>query len=345
MVAVPPAFVLDVGLIADRGWVVVASVVVCFATWFVIERTRLGATLRAATENPALVQAFGINVPLLITLTYAGGVAPPVAWNLVREGQAILVDVRSAEERKFVGHVPGSLHVAWATGTALTRNPRFVRELEAKLVKDGGKDAVVLLLCRSGRRSVLAAEAAAAAGFRHVFNVLEGFEGEVVPASTPAPPPTIGFLARLCPQKGLDLVVDAFIELHRSGRHPGARLCCLGAMTAEDARFVRQLEARLEKAGCRSAVEFHPNVSRERKIELLRTLTLLSVPTDSTVVDVSLGGLGSYRAVGASTDDGTVITAMPTAGADATVRRYVMVEATVALVGLVVLGVVGLLTD
>ncbi|WP_406856769.1 branched-chain amino acid ABC transporter permease [Alsobacter sp. KACC 23698] len=58
-----------------RGWVVVASVVVCFATWFIIERTRLGAYLRAATENPALVQAFGINVPLLVTLTYAGGVA------------------------------------------------------------------------------------------------------------------------------------------------------------------------------------------------------------------------------------------------------------------------------
>jgi branched-chain amino acid transport system permease protein len=58
-----------------RGWVVVASVVICFATWFIIERTRLGAYLRAATENPALVQAFGINVPLLVTLTYAGGVA------------------------------------------------------------------------------------------------------------------------------------------------------------------------------------------------------------------------------------------------------------------------------
>ena len=97
----------------------------------------------------------------------------------MHSGQAVLVDVRSTEESKFVGHVPGSQHVAWATGTALTRNPRFVRELEAKLAKDGGKDAVVLLLCRSGKRSVLAAEAAAAAGFRHVFNVLEGFEGEI----------------------------------------------------------------------------------------------------------------------------------------------------------------------
>ena len=56
-----------------RAWVVVASLVVCLGTWFVIERTRLGATLRAGTENPALVQAFGINVPLMVMLTYAGG--------------------------------------------------------------------------------------------------------------------------------------------------------------------------------------------------------------------------------------------------------------------------------
>jgi len=58
-----------------RGWVVVASLVVCLATWFVIEKTRLGAYLRAATENPSLVGAFGINVPRLVTLTYGFGVA------------------------------------------------------------------------------------------------------------------------------------------------------------------------------------------------------------------------------------------------------------------------------
>jgi branched-chain amino acid transport system permease protein len=57
-----------------RGWVIVASLIVCLATWFVIERTKLGSYLRAATENPALVQAFGINVPRMITLTYAFGV-------------------------------------------------------------------------------------------------------------------------------------------------------------------------------------------------------------------------------------------------------------------------------
>lgn len=109
-------------------------------------------------------------------LPYAGGVTPPVAWNLFSSGQALLVDVRTGEERKFVGHVPNSLHVAWATGTSLTRNPRFVRELEAKV---GSKDAIVLLLCRSGKRSALAAEAAAKGGFTKVFNVLEGFEGEM----------------------------------------------------------------------------------------------------------------------------------------------------------------------
>jgi len=58
-----------------RAWVVVASLVVCLLTWFVIERTRLGALLRAGTENPKLVEAFGVNVPLMVTLTYGFGVA------------------------------------------------------------------------------------------------------------------------------------------------------------------------------------------------------------------------------------------------------------------------------
>lgn len=109
------------------------------------------------------------------SLPFAGSVSPQEAWALQREGAAKIVDVRTAEERKFVGHVPETLHVAWATGTALTRNPRFARELEAKV----RKDEPVLLLCRSGKRSALAAEAAAKAGFHHVFNVREGFEGEL----------------------------------------------------------------------------------------------------------------------------------------------------------------------
>ena len=108
-------------------------------------------------------------------LPYAGSVPPRDAWALVQAGQAVLVDVRTTEERKFVGHVPGTAHVAWATGTNMTRNPRFARELEAKVKKD----QVVVLLCRSGKRSALAAEVAAKAGFTNVFNILEGFEGEI----------------------------------------------------------------------------------------------------------------------------------------------------------------------
>jgi len=119
--------------------------------------------------DAARAKARAINLP------FAGGVRPRDAYALTHAGFATLVDVRSAEERRFVGHVPDSAHVAWATGTALTRNPRFVRELEAKL----RKDSVVLLLCRSGKRSALAAEAATKAGFTAAFNVLEGFEGEL----------------------------------------------------------------------------------------------------------------------------------------------------------------------
>ena len=76
----------------------------------------------------------------------ADGVTPQAAWALFSSGQAVLVDVRTAEERAFVGYVPDSVHVPWATGTSLTRNPRFVRELESKT----GKDKTILLLCRSG---------------------------------------------------------------------------------------------------------------------------------------------------------------------------------------------------
>ena len=128
-----------------------------------------------ATESAQHALEAARAIALSTGLPYAGGLSPKAAWALFAAGEAQLVDVRTAEERKFVGHVPGSLHVAWATGTALTRNPRFARELEAKVPKD----AVVLLLCRSGKRSALAAEAAAKAGFTRVFNVLEGFEGEL----------------------------------------------------------------------------------------------------------------------------------------------------------------------
>ena len=104
-----------------------------------------------------------------------GAVDPDQAWSLVQQGKAVLVDVRTAEERKFVGTAPRSVHVAWATGMAMVRNPHFIRDLEAKVKKTD----IVLLLCRSGKRSALAAQAAADAGFTRVYNVLEGFEGDL----------------------------------------------------------------------------------------------------------------------------------------------------------------------
>lgn len=115
---------------------------------------------------------------------YAGGDAPPAlgdtvtpreAWRLFAAGAAKLVDVRTAEEQIFVGYVPDSIHIPWATGTRLTRNPRFVRELEAKI----GKETTVLLLCRSGTRSAAAADALRAAGFIDVHSIEEGFEGDL----------------------------------------------------------------------------------------------------------------------------------------------------------------------
>jgi rhodanese-related sulfurtransferase len=110
-------------------------------------------------------------------LGYAGNVTPDEALELLNAGAARLIDVRTPEERKFVGYVPDSVAVPWATGTAFTRNPRFIRELEGK----ARKDEVLLFLCRSGARSILAAEAASRAQFHQAYNVLEGFEGELDP--------------------------------------------------------------------------------------------------------------------------------------------------------------------
>ncbi len=104
---------------------------------------------------------------------------------------------------------------------------------------------------------------------------LEGFEPPVLPPPTP----TVGFLARFTPGKGLDFVVDAFIELKRRGKIPGARLCCVGAMTKGDERFVSGLKGRLSQAGFAGDAEFHPNVSREEKIAHLQKMSLLTVPT------------------------------------------------------------------
>lgn len=108
-------------------------------------------------------------------LEFTGSLTPQDAWQLFQSGHAVVVDVRTNEERKFVGYVPETTHIAWATGTSFNRNPRFLKELENKV----GKDQTILLLCRSGNRSAQAATAAYQAGFEQVYNILEGFEGDL----------------------------------------------------------------------------------------------------------------------------------------------------------------------
>ncbi|WP_367065637.1 branched-chain amino acid ABC transporter permease [Oryzisolibacter sp. LB2S] len=101
-----------------RAWVVVASIVVCIATWYVIERTKLGAYLRAGTENPRLVEAFGVNVPVMITLTYAFGaalaafagvLAAPVYQVTPLMGQNLIIVVFAVVVIGGMGSIMGSI--------------------------------------------------------------------------------------------------------------------------------------------------------------------------------------------------------------------------------------------
>jgi rhodanese-related sulfurtransferase len=133
----------------------------------------VAASLAYAPEHLLLQQARGQGAAS--KLPYSGNLTPDAAWELIEQHAAVLVDVRTAEERKFVGYVPGSVHLPWLIGTAMQTNPRFLRELEAKVPKN----AVALFLCRSGARSVAAATAATRAGFLHAYNILEGFEGDL----------------------------------------------------------------------------------------------------------------------------------------------------------------------
>jgi branched-chain amino acid transport system permease protein len=108
-----------------RAWVVVASLVVCLTTWYIIEKTRIGAYLRAGTENPKLVQAFGINVPLMMTLTYASGVglaglagvlAAPVYQVSPLMGSNLIIVVFAVVVIGGMGSIMGSIVTGLALG-------------------------------------------------------------------------------------------------------------------------------------------------------------------------------------------------------------------------------------
>ncbi|OSQ41894.1 ABC transporter permease [Thalassospira sp. MCCC 1A01428] len=108
-----------------RGWVVVASLIVCIGTWLLIEKTRLGAYLRAATENPILVQSFGINVPLLLTLTYglgsglaalAGIMAAPIYQVSPLMGSNLIIVVFAIVVVGGMGSIMGAIVTGYALG-------------------------------------------------------------------------------------------------------------------------------------------------------------------------------------------------------------------------------------
>jgi rhodanese-related sulfurtransferase len=104
---------------------------------------------------------------------YAGDVPPELAWQWLQSGQAVLVDVRTDAERAWVGCVPGAIPLAWKQWPGMAMNPDFDEALR-EAVPAGHK---VVLLCRSGVRSVAAAKRATDLGIE-AYNILEGFEGD-----------------------------------------------------------------------------------------------------------------------------------------------------------------------
>jgi sulfur dioxygenase len=110
--------------------------------------------------------------PRPVQAGYAGDVSPQLAWQWVQAGEAVLVDVRTDAEREWVGFVPGAVPVAWKQWPGMAMNPQFDEAI--RQASDGKK---LVLLCRSGVRSIAAAKRATELGLE-AFNILEGFEGD-----------------------------------------------------------------------------------------------------------------------------------------------------------------------
>ncbi len=128
-----------------------------------------GAGTTAAILERAAARARQKGVP------YAGLVTPGEAHALMQAGIATIVDVRTRFESEYVGRIPGTPLIEWKALGAAVPDPRFIEQLDA--LPD--KRENLLFLCRSGVRSHAAAAAATAAGHRHAFNILEGFEGDL----------------------------------------------------------------------------------------------------------------------------------------------------------------------
>ena len=126
-----------------RAWVIVASLIICLSTWYVIERTKLGSYLRAATENPALVQAFGINVPRMVTITYgvgvglaalAGVMAAPIYQVNPLMGADLIIVVFAVVVIGGMGSIMGSIVTGFALGVVEGLTKVFYPEASATVV-------------------------------------------------------------------------------------------------------------------------------------------------------------------------------------------------------------------
>jgi branched-chain amino acid transport system permease protein len=126
-----------------RAWIIAASLIVCLGTWFVIERTKLGANLRAATENPQLVQAFGVNVPRMITLTYgfgvglaalAGVMAAPVYQVSPQMGADLIIVVFAVVVIGGMGSILGAILTGFGLGLIEGLTKVFYPEASATVI-------------------------------------------------------------------------------------------------------------------------------------------------------------------------------------------------------------------
>jgi len=101
--------------------------------------------------------------------------SPPQSWTLLQEdSSAVMVDVRTTIEHSFVGHPPEAIHIAWKEFPGMQLNTQFVEQVKEKITD---KETPILLLCRSGVRSVAAAKALEGSGYQKLINIVEGFEG------------------------------------------------------------------------------------------------------------------------------------------------------------------------
>lgn len=129
----------------------------------------------ASDESAESVLARAAQRAAAKSLPYFGEVTPAEAWQLMRTGVALIVDVRTLAEWTYVGHIEGAPLVEWRAFGAQQANPDFV----GQLAEQAGPDTPVMFLCRSGVRSHAAAQLAAQAGYGKAMNILEGFEGDL----------------------------------------------------------------------------------------------------------------------------------------------------------------------